>query len=518
MLPEINGYTVADGKPVPGFTALKDDGSTACGCWIYSGCYADGVNQTARRKPQARAALGGAGVGLGVARQPAHPLQPRLGRSRRASPGRSARGTSGGTRTSGKWTGYDVPDFIEDRPPDYRPPQDAQGHRHASAAIDPFIMQADGKGWLFAPSRAPRRPAAHALRAAGVGRSQNPLYGQQCNPARMEWHRRDNPYHARLGRPALPVRAHHLPAHRAPHRRRHEPLAVLAVASCSRRCSARSRPSWPRERGLTNGGWATITHRPRRDRVPGAGHATASARCGWTGRTIHTDRPALSLGLRGPRHAAIAANELISFVADPNVSIQESKALTGDIEPGPARHAARAAAAPRAGRGAAQARAATVHAPRRPARPARGAPSRPPDRAAGGRSPDGRQRRASSPTRPSASAARPARSPASSGTSSPTTASSSPGMSLRQHRAPGRLHLAARGLRRAPRPAAGAADGGGRLLLADDVRRLQALRARRLPGGLPHRRHRPHRVRLGLRAAGRLQRLRLLRRRPARSA
>ncbi len=29
-----------------------------------------------------------------------------------------------------------------------------------------------------------------------------------------------------------------------------------------------------------------------------------------------------------------AANELISFVADPNVSIQESKALTANIAPG----------------------------------------------------------------------------------------------------------------------------------------------------------------------------------------
>ena len=29
-----------------------------------------------------------------------------------------------------------------------------------------------------------------------------------------------------------------------------------------------------------------------------------------------------------------AANELIAFVADPNVSIQESKCLTGNIEPG----------------------------------------------------------------------------------------------------------------------------------------------------------------------------------------
>ena len=50
-----------------------------------------------------------------------------------------------------------------------------------------------------------------------------------------------------------------------------------------------------------------------------------------------------------------------------------------------------------------------------------------------------------------------------------------------------------------------------KLLVADDVRRLQALRARRLPGGVPHRLHRPHRVRLGVRAARRLQRLRLLR-------
>jgi formate dehydrogenase major subunit len=51
VLREVNGYTVADGKPVAGFKDLKDDGSTASGCWIYSGVYKDGVNQAARRKP-----------------------------------------------------------------------------------------------------------------------------------------------------------------------------------------------------------------------------------------------------------------------------------------------------------------------------------------------------------------------------------------------------------------------------------------------------------------------------------
>ncbi len=50
VLAEINGWD-ADGKPLPAYTELKEDGSTACGCWIYCGVYADGVNQADRRKP-----------------------------------------------------------------------------------------------------------------------------------------------------------------------------------------------------------------------------------------------------------------------------------------------------------------------------------------------------------------------------------------------------------------------------------------------------------------------------------
>ncbi|HEX4467147.1 MAG TPA: formate dehydrogenase, partial [Solirubrobacteraceae bacterium] len=50
VLAEISGWN-ARGEMLSGYTELKHDGSTSCGCWIYSGCYADGVNQTARRKP-----------------------------------------------------------------------------------------------------------------------------------------------------------------------------------------------------------------------------------------------------------------------------------------------------------------------------------------------------------------------------------------------------------------------------------------------------------------------------------
>jgi formate dehydrogenase major subunit len=76
-----------------------------------------------------------------------------------------------------------------------------------------------------------------------------------------------------------------------------------------------------------------------------------TARTAIEARVLVTERiPPLVLGRRNrrvvhqiglPYHWAGAGlvtgdcvNELISFVADPNVSIQESKALTADIRPG----------------------------------------------------------------------------------------------------------------------------------------------------------------------------------------
>jgi formate dehydrogenase major subunit len=53
VLREISGRG-PDGEQLSGYTELKKDGSTACGCWIYSGSYADGVNQAARRTPRER--------------------------------------------------------------------------------------------------------------------------------------------------------------------------------------------------------------------------------------------------------------------------------------------------------------------------------------------------------------------------------------------------------------------------------------------------------------------------------
>ena len=54
VLREINGYYLTGpdaGTPLSSFTQMRADGSTAGGCWIYTGIYADGVNQAARRRP-----------------------------------------------------------------------------------------------------------------------------------------------------------------------------------------------------------------------------------------------------------------------------------------------------------------------------------------------------------------------------------------------------------------------------------------------------------------------------------
>jgi len=91
-------------------------------------------------------------------------------------------------------------------------------------------------------------------------------------------------------------------------------------------------PELAAESGLTNGGWATIR----------------TARAEIEARVLVTNRiPSLKLNGRVihqigmPYHWSSkgltrgdAANELISFVADPNVSIMETKALTASIEAG----------------------------------------------------------------------------------------------------------------------------------------------------------------------------------------
>jgi formate dehydrogenase major subunit len=328
VLFEVNGFEVADRAPISSFKDLAEDGSTACGCWIYSGCFAEGVNQTARRKP------GSGQTWVAPEWGWAWPANRRIIYNRASAdpegkPWSERKRYVWWDEKRGKWDGADVPDFIEDRPPSYRPAEDAFGIETISGD-DPFIMQADGKGWLFAPNGLLDGPLpTHYEPQESV--VANLLYGQQCNPARMEWDRKDNLYNGAFGDPEFPfvITTYRLTEHHTAGGMSRW-LSWLAELQPEMFCEVSSQLA--EERGLTNGGWATIS----------TARAEIEARVLVTdripplrvrGRTIHQIGLPYHWGSRGLARGD-AANELISFVADPNVSIQESKALTGNIVPG----------------------------------------------------------------------------------------------------------------------------------------------------------------------------------------
>ncbi|MFN2595450.1 MAG: molybdopterin dinucleotide binding domain-containing protein, partial [Actinomycetota bacterium] len=230
---------------------------------------------------------------------------------------------------AGKWAGEDVPDFIPDRPPDYRPDENASGIDTISGT-DPFIMQADGKGWLFAPTGLLDGPLpTHYEPQESV--VENILYGQNCNPARMQWDRRDNPYHRGFADERFPyaITTYRLTEHHTAGGMTRW-LSWLSELQPEMFCEVS--PELAAERDLTNGGWATIT--TARGEIEA--RVLVSRRIPSLkikGRTIHQIGLPYHWGSKGLSRGD-AVNELISFVADPNVSIQESKALTGNIEAG----------------------------------------------------------------------------------------------------------------------------------------------------------------------------------------
>jgi formate dehydrogenase major subunit len=328
VLHEINGYTVHDGKAVEGFTSLKEDGSTACGCWIYSGSYHNGVNMTARRKPHWEQNY------IAPEWAWAWPHNRRILYNRASAdlegkPWSERKKLVWWNEQEQKWEGEDVPDFIVERPPSYRPPKDARG-KETISGIDPFVMQSDGKGWLYVPTGLSDGPLpTHYEPEESV--VQNPLYGQQCNPERMEWVRKDNPYHRPFNDSRYPyvittyrVTEHHTAGGMS------RWLTWLSELQPEMFCEVS--PELAHEKKLKNGGWATI--RTSRGEIEARVLVTRRMRpLQIKGRQVH------QIGL--PYHWSSkglvrgdATNDLIGFVGDPNVSIQESKAFTGDIEAG----------------------------------------------------------------------------------------------------------------------------------------------------------------------------------------
>jgi formate dehydrogenase major subunit len=332
ILREIGGVDLTTGKEVPDYLPLKDDGSTACGCWIYAGCYGDGVNQVARRKPGSQQSWVAPEWGW------AWPMNRRI-LYNRASADPDGRPWSERKRYvwwdagEGQWTGEDVPDFKPDKAPDYIPPEDAKGP-DALRGDEPFIMQADGKAWLYAPAGLVDgpMPTHYEPHESPLG---NALYeSQQANPARQQFRRDENRYNPTHGEAGLDVFPYVATTYRLTEHHTAGGmtrwLPYLAELQPEMFCEVS--PALARERGLEHGGWMTIVTM----------RAAIEARVMVTdriapltveGRTIHQVGLPYHWGSRG-YSTGDSANDLLALSLDPNVHIGEYKALTCDVRPG----------------------------------------------------------------------------------------------------------------------------------------------------------------------------------------
>ncbi len=338
MLEEING-TGPDGTPLSSYTQLRDDGSTRCGCWIYCGIGADGVNQADRRP--ARTAQNPVSSDWAWA-WPANrrKLYNRASADPDGNPWSERKkyvwwdpdATAEGADTKGRWVGDDVPDFPASKEPGYRPPVGARAE-DAIAGDQPFIMQSDGLGWLFAPAGTNDGPLPTHYEPP-ESPLRNPLYPQQSNPARQVHpgrYNRYNPSHGTAGSAVFPyvfttyrLTEHHTAGAMS------RTLPYLSELQPEFFCEVS--PELARERGLVNGGWATIiTARTAVEARVLVTPRMTPLKVG--GQTLH------QVGLPyhwGPNGISTgdAANDLLPQTLDPNVSIPATKSTSCDVQPG----------------------------------------------------------------------------------------------------------------------------------------------------------------------------------------
>jgi formate dehydrogenase major subunit len=330
VLREINGWNAA-GEPLGAYTELEADGSTTCGCWIYCGCYADGINQTARRKP------GHEQSWIGAEWAWAWPANRRILYNRASSdpegrPWSERKALVWWDADAGKWTGHDVPDFPLDKHPGYRPAPGARGP-DAIAGTEPFIMQADGRGWLYAPAGVAEGPLPTHYEPQDSP-VRNLVHRHQRNPARQIYRHESNRYHPDPGTPGADVFPFVLTTYRLTE---HFTAGGMSrwtpyLAELQPELFCEVSPELASVRGLEHAGWATVVS------ARGAIEARVMVTDRMTplridGRVLHQVGMPYHWGPNGYARGD-AVNELSSMALDPSSHIQEVKALTIDVQPG----------------------------------------------------------------------------------------------------------------------------------------------------------------------------------------
>jgi formate dehydrogenase major subunit len=320
---EINGYvveTVTDpndptkiilekGKQVASFAVLRDDGTTACGCWIYSGCFNEAGNNMARRDNTDRD-----DAGVFPNWTFSWPVNRRILYNRASADlsGKSWDPTRKLIEWDGeKWSGYDVPDIAPTAKPDM---------------VGPFIMNPEGVGRLFvrkmmvdgpfpahyepfeSPIANPIAPQIRGNPVARVFRGDMEQFGDA----------KEFPYAATSYR--LTEQFHFWTKHSQVNAML-QPEFFVEISE-----------QLAQEKGIKLGGWVRVWS--NRGSVKAKAVVTKRIRpliC--DGKTVHIVGIPLHWGFTGRARKGFGPNSLTPFVGDANIQTPEYKAFLVDIEP-----------------------------------------------------------------------------------------------------------------------------------------------------------------------------------------
>jgi len=304
---------VPAGQQLPSFAFLRDDGSTACGCWIYSGCWPQAGNLMARRDNSDPF-----GIGQTLNWAWAWPVNRRV-LYNRASADPSGKPWNPRHKLiawSGKaWAGSDIPDMRPDAAPDEH--------------VGPFIMTAEGVARLFTPTgmaegplpehyepfespvtanlMSPKNPKAFSNPAARVFKGDMEAFGKP----------KDFPYAATTYR--LTEHFHFWTKH-AELNAIIQPEQFVEIGE-----------ELAKEKGIANGDMVKV--RSNRGEIKAKCVVTKRIKAlDCNGTKVHHVGIPLHWGFKGVAKMGYLANTLTPFVGDANTQTPEYKAFIVNIE------------------------------------------------------------------------------------------------------------------------------------------------------------------------------------------
>jgi formate dehydrogenase major subunit len=327
VLMEVNGYTVADHKQVPDFERLKDDGTTACGVWIYSGVFPGPGQNMARRRN----------------RTPGNYVDPEWGfawpANRRILYNRASADPAGKPwseqkkyvwwdAAKGIWTGLDVPDFPRKKAPE-TPAKEQGSGMDLHSGSDPFTLKADGRGWLFAPSGLKDGPLPTHYEPL-ESPINNALYPRQDSPVAKRFGRKDNP----ISPPGDPQYPYVVTTYRVTEQYTSGSMSRWNswLSELMPEMFAEISPELAAEKGVENLDWVVVS--TPRNQIECKALVTRRMRpFRHNGKVIHEIGLPYHWGYKGLVTGAMA-NDLVALSEEPNVYIQEDKALTCNLRKG----------------------------------------------------------------------------------------------------------------------------------------------------------------------------------------